>query len=164
MQEGIQVLDELRLNFSPEGLFILNFTLFIIMLGVALDIKVSHIKEVFANPKPAIIGYCCQFFLLPAITFLLIWTLKDYLSPGVALGMILMAACPGGNISNFFSALAKGNPALSISLTALATLSASSRDQQWIKHANQYRVRPQLLMHFYENEYSGVLNNQQLEI
>jgi BASS family bile acid:Na+ symporter len=125
MQEGIQVLDDLKLNFSPEGLFILNFTLFFIMFGVALDIKISHIKEVFANPKPAIIGYCCQFFLLPAITFLLIWTLKDYLSPGVALGMILMAACPGGNISNFFSSLAKGNPALSISLTAMATLSAS---------------------------------------
>jgi BASS family bile acid:Na+ symporter len=125
MQEGIQVLDELQLNFSPEGLFILNFTLFFIMFGVALDIKISQIKEVFARPKPAVIGYCCQFFLLPAITFVLIWALKDLISPGVALGMILMAACPGGNISNFFSALAKGNPALSISLTALATLSAS---------------------------------------
>ena len=103
----------------------MNFTLFFIMFGVALDIKISHIKEVFVKPKPAIIGYCCQFFILPAVTYLLIWVLKDYVSPGVALGMILMAACPGGNISNFFSSLAKGNPALSISLTALATISAS---------------------------------------
>ena len=125
MHEGIQALDDLRLNFSQEGLFLLNFTLFFIMFGVALDIKISHIKEVFVKPKPAIIGYCCQFFILPAVTYLLIWVLKDYVSPGVALGMILMAACPGGNISNFFSSLAKGNPALSISLTALATISAS---------------------------------------
>ena len=63
-----------------------------------------------------------QFILLPAITFLLVYFLRPH--PGLALGMILVAACPGGNVSNFYSLVAGGNVALSVSLTGFATFFA----------------------------------------
>jgi bile acid:Na+ symporter, BASS family len=123
MKEALEVLDNVRLNFSPSGLFFLNITIAFIMFGVALDIKLQHFKDVFMKPKSAFVGVLSQFFLLPAITFLFIILLNP--TPTVALGMILIAACPGGNISNFMSAMAKGNVALSVSLTAIATLGAT---------------------------------------
>ncbi len=75
------------------------------------------------KPKSALVGAISQFFLLPLITFLFILVLNP--TPTVALGMILIAACPGGNISNFMTAMAKGNVALSVSLTAIATMAAT---------------------------------------
>jgi len=122
MFESLNALEHVRLNFSQEGLHFLNIALAIIMFGVALSIHVDDFRQIVARPKPAIIGYISQFFLLPAFTFLLVIAVD--VPPSVALGMILVAACPGGNISNFLSSLAQGNTALSVTLTALATLSA----------------------------------------
>ena len=123
MREALEVLDNVRLNFSQSGLLTLNITIAFIMFGVALDIRIQHFKDVVMKPRSAIVGVISQFLLLPAVTFLFILVLKP--TPTVALGMILIASCPGGNISNFMSALAGGNVALSVSLTALATLSAT---------------------------------------
>jgi bile acid:Na+ symporter, BASS family len=123
MKEAMEVLDHVRLNFSPSGLFALNVTIAFIMFGVALDIKWQHFKDVIMKPKSAVVGVISQFLLLPAVTFGFILILNP--TPTVALGMILIAACPGGNISNFMSAMAKGNVALSVSLTAVATLAAT---------------------------------------
>jgi len=123
MKEALEVLDHVRLNFSPAGLFALNVTIAFIMFGVALDIKLQHFKDLLMNPKSVIIGLFSQFLLLPAVTFLFIMLLNP--TPTVALGMILIAACPGGNISNFMTAMARGNVALSVSLTAIATLAAT---------------------------------------
>lgn len=123
MKEALEVLDHVRLNFSPTGLLALNIVIAFVMFGVALDIKLQHFKDVIMKPKSAITGVISQFFLLPLITFGFILILNP--TPTVALGMILIAACPGGNISNFMSALAKGNVALSVSLTAIATLAAT---------------------------------------
>lgn len=123
MKEALEVLDHVRLNFSPTGLLALNIVIAFVMFGVALEIKIQHFKDVIMNPKSAIIGIISQFLLLPAITFLFIIILNP--TPTVALGMILIASCPGGNVSNFMSSLAKGNVALSVSLTAVATLAAT---------------------------------------
>ncbi len=123
MSETMEILDNVRLNFSSTGLLALNIVIAFVMFGVALDIKIGHFKDVFMKPKSAISGLVSQFILLPAITFLLILLINPI--PTVALGMILVAACPGGNISNFMSALAKANVALSVSLTAFATLAAT---------------------------------------
>jgi BASS family bile acid:Na+ symporter len=124
MQETLAALDHVRLNFSPESLHMLNIALAFIMFGVALEIKLDHFKKILLHPKSAIIGAFSQFILLPFLTFLLVISLNRFLSPTMALGMILVAACPGGNISNFISSLAKANVALSVSLTAIATLLA----------------------------------------
>jgi BASS family bile acid:Na+ symporter len=92
------------------------------MFGVALQITTTDFKQLIHNPKPVLVGVASQFLLLPGLTFLLVLLLKPY--PSIALGMFMVAACPGGNISNFISQMAGGNSALSVSLTAIATLLA----------------------------------------
>ncbi len=122
MFESLEALDHVRLNFSQGSLLVLNIAIAFIMFGVALGIHLEDFREIFKNPKPTIVGYVSQFFLLPALTLLFIMIIRP--TPSVALGMILVASCPGGNISNFLSSLAKGNSALSVTLTAFATISA----------------------------------------
>lgn len=118
----LTILDSVRLNFTPAGLNIMNITLAFIMFGIALDLKFDQFKKVIQNPKSLLVGVGSQFLLLPGLTFLLVLLIKP--SPAVAFGMILVAACPGGNISNFMSHNAKANTALSITLTAIATIGA----------------------------------------
>ena len=113
-------IDEIKINFDNEGLWILNIAIAIIMFGVALGITIDDFKRLFKNPKIVFVGVLSQFILLPAFTFLGILIVKPY--PSLALGMMMIAACPGGNVSNFFSKMAGGNAALSVSLTAFATL------------------------------------------
>ncbi len=122
MFDNLEILDSIRLNFSPAGLIIMNFTMAVIMFGIALDLNIKKFREVIAQPKSLITGLISQFILLPAVTFLLIKIINP--SPAVALGMILVAACPGGIVSNFITSLAKGNVALSISMTAFTTIAA----------------------------------------
>jgi BASS family bile acid:Na+ symporter len=100
----------------------LNLALAFIMFGVALSLETRHFREVARNPKGFWVGVVSQFIFLPAITFLLVYFLRPH--PGLALGMILVAACPGGNVSNFYSLVAGGNVALSVSLTGFATFFA----------------------------------------
>jgi len=119
---GLSRIDWVKLNFSATSLLIMNITIAFIMFGVALEIKPENFKLVLKEPKSLILGIFSQFLALPALTFLLIYFIKP--TPTVALGMILVAACPGGNVSNFMTSLAKGNVALSISLTAFSTISA----------------------------------------
>lgn len=117
MNESI---DALRLNLDTGGLHIMNVSLAIIMFGVALELTVDDFRKVAKNPKGTVIGLASQFLLLPALTFLMVIVIQPH--PSFALGMMMVAACPGGNISNFFSLLARGNAALSVSMTAFATL------------------------------------------
>lgn len=124
MFEALKSMDSVRLNFSQDGLLVLNLTLAFIMFGVALGIKVDHFTRLVKDPKSIIVGFISQFLLLPLVTFIIVVLMRNIITPTVAMGMILVAACPGGNISNFMSALAKGNAALSVSLTAIATISA----------------------------------------
>lgn len=122
MHNSLEVLDHVRLNFSPSGLLFLNIALAFIMFGVALDIKIENFETILRKPKSALIGFISQIFLLPFFTFLLVIVINP--TPTVALGMILVAACPGGNISNFISSISRANVELSVSLTAITTLSA----------------------------------------
>lgn len=113
-------IDDIKINFDTELLWVLNIALAIIMFGVSLGITINDFKRLFKHPKIVFIGVLSQFILFPLVTFLLILLLKPHSS--FALGMLLVASCPGGNISNFYSKMGNGNPALSISLTAFATL------------------------------------------
>lgn len=115
-------IDTLQINFNAETLWVLNFALAFVMFGIALEISVADFRRLLKDPKPILVGAFSQFLILPAITFLLVLTMKPI--PSMALGMFMVAACPGGNISNFITHLAKGNTALSVSLTAIATLLA----------------------------------------
>lgn len=115
-------IDQVRLNFNPQGLFVINVAIGLMMLGVALELKLDDFKRIFRAPKAPVIGLAAQFILLPAFTFLLTLVLKP--PPSMALGMILVAACPGGNLSNLITYLAGGNCAVSVSMTAVSTAAA----------------------------------------
>ena len=120
--KGMQSLDSLNVHMGGgAGMLALNIVLAIVMFGVALGIKPKTFIDILKNPRSVIIGMVCQLILLPALTFLLTIICKDFLTPMVSLGMILVAACPGGNISNFITSLCKGNSELSVSLTAINT-------------------------------------------
>jgi len=116
------VVDQIQLNFNSKGLLIVNAAIGLMMLGVALELKLEDFKRVIRSPKAPGIGLLAQFILLPAFTFVLILILRP--QPSIALGMILVAACPGGNLSNLMTYLAKGNCAVSVSMTAISTLAA----------------------------------------
>ena len=115
----IDILDNSQLNFNQSSLLVLNLSLAVIMFGVALDLKKDDFLYVLKNPRGFVMGLFAQFLLLPGLTFLWVVFLEPPTS--VALGMFLVAACPGGNISNFMTHLAKGNTALSVSLTGFST-------------------------------------------
>ena len=118
----LAAIDQVRLNFNPQGLFVINAAIGLMMLGVALELKLDDFKRVFVAPKAPAIGLAAQFVLLPAFTFLLTLIIKP--PPSIALGMILVAACPGGNLSNIMTYLARGNCAISVSMTAVSTVAA----------------------------------------
>jgi len=118
----MQELDDVKINFDSSGLWVLNVALAIVMFGVALGITTDDFKHLFKQPKVVLVGLLSQFVLLPLLTFGVVIFIKP--QPSIALGMMMIAACPGGNISNFMTHLAKGNTALSVSLTAFATFFA----------------------------------------
>ncbi|UYZ23873.1 bile acid:sodium symporter family protein [Mesobacillus jeotgali] len=115
-------IDQVTLNFNSATLTIMNILIGFIMFGVALDLKVDDFKRTLSTPRPVLIGLIAQFFLLPAFTFLLVMIVKPL--PSIALGLFLVAACPGGNLSNFLTYLGKGNTPLSISMSAISTVLA----------------------------------------
>jgi BASS family bile acid:Na+ symporter len=113
-------IDLVRLNFSPASLVALNFILAFVLFGVALDMKFEDFKGIKAAPLATLIGLLGQFVMLPAVAYLLVLWLEP--APSIALGMMLVAACPGGNISNFLTHFARGNTALSITISAFSTI------------------------------------------
>ena len=117
-----QLVDSIHINFDTKSLWTLNLALALVMFGIALEIKVADFKRLLKKPKLVLTGVACQFLVLPALTFLLVWVTGPI--PSIALGMFMVAACPGGNVSNFFTHLAGGNSALSVTLTAIATMLA----------------------------------------
>jgi BASS family bile acid:Na+ symporter len=112
-------IDQVQLNFNPATLTLLNALIGLIMFGVALDIRADDFKRVVRDPRGPLIGLGAQFLLLPAMTFALVAIIDPL--PSIALGMMMVAACPGGNFSNFLAHHAKANSALSVSMTAIST-------------------------------------------
>ena len=115
-------IDSVVLNFSPMSMMILNAILAVVMFSIALELRPSDFGRLAKAPKALLTGLFSQFIVLPALTFCLVLIAQP--KPSIALGLILVAACPGGNISNFITHRAGGNSALSVSMTAFATVSA----------------------------------------
>lgn len=124
MREQLEALNGITINFGEGGMMIVNIILAFVMFGVALGIKPQTFKDVFTKPKSVILGVLLQWVALPAVTVAIALALSPVITPMIALGMILVASCPGGNISNFMSALSKGNIELSVSMTAITTAGA----------------------------------------
>lgn len=125
MKEQLESLSAITINFGQGGTTIVNILLAFIMFGVALGIKLNTFKDVFTKPQSLITGLILQWIGLPALTTILAILMNNWITPMVALGMILVASCPGGNISNFMSSFSKGNVELSVSMTAITSAFAT---------------------------------------
>lgn len=119
----MEALDQIQLSFSSGSLWALNGVLALLMFGIALELAPADFARVARQPKAALVGIVCQFLILPAATFLLVQLLRP--PPSVALGMILVAACPGGNVSNVIVYMSGGNSALSVGMTAISSAAAT---------------------------------------
>ena len=95
----------------------LPVTLAIITLGMGLSLTDKDFRNIFLQPKAVIIGLCCQMILLPLIAWLIVRSID--IDPVFKVGLMIIAACPGGATSNLITYLLRGNVALSISMTAL---------------------------------------------
>jgi len=115
--------DAIPLNFNPAGLVALNAIIALMVLGASLDLRVADLKRVFAKPAGIVAGLSAQAVLTPAATCLLTWVFK--VDPALSLGMILVAACPSGALSNVLTWRARGNVALSVGLTTVSSLAAT---------------------------------------
>jgi BASS family bile acid:Na+ symporter len=98
----------------------LPLALFIIMLGMGLGLTLKDFQRVLVEPKAVILGLIAQLILLPVVGFMLAGVFP--LSPELAVGLVIISACPGGATSNLMTYLARGNVALSITLTAISSL------------------------------------------
>ena len=107
---------------SPDLLtkVILPASLFLIMFGMGLSLRINDFKAVLKAPKAVTIGLIGQMLLLPLIAFVIAVFLN--LSPEIAVGLMIIALAPGGATSNMFTYLSKGDVSLSISLTAVVSL------------------------------------------
>lgn len=93
-------------------------TVALIMLAMGLGLTLQDFKRLAQKPKAAVVGLVCQMILLPLCGFLVAWVFE--LGPELAVGMVVLTACPGGAHSNLFTNLARGDTALSVTLTAVA--------------------------------------------
>jgi len=100
---------------------VLPAALFLIMLGMGLALKVADFRRVVEFPKAVVIGLLCQMLLLPAIGFGVV-KLVGLGTPELAVGLMVLTFCPGGTTSNMLTYLARGDVALSITLTAVVSL------------------------------------------
>lgn len=119
----METIDQLRINFSPEALLVLNGVLALLMFSIALDIRVDDFRQLARQPKPALVGLLSEYLYLPVVTLALVYLVEPAAS--IALGMVLLSVCPGGSTSNYATYLARGNTALSVMLTSVTTLGAA---------------------------------------
>ncbi len=156
--ETIAQIDAINVNMNETGMNIINIVLAFVMFGVALGIKPATFISILQKPKSIIIGIICQLVLLPCLTLLLAIAMNGMISPMIALGMLLVASCPGGNISNFITSLSKGNTELSVSLTAFNTAACIFTTPMnfafwgglYLKFAEKSFILPELSIPFWE--------------
>ena len=112
--------DDITIDFDESSLTILKIVIALILFGVALDTRLEDFAAVARRPVPILVGVVAQFVVLPATTLLL--TIVLDVRGSVALGMILVACCPPGNVSNILTHRAGGDVALSVSMTAVSNV------------------------------------------
>lgn len=113
----------LPIHFDPASLIALNLIMACMMFGVALSLRLEDFRRILLAPVAPLAGLVAQFLLLPLATCLFTWALA--IDAELALGMMLVAACPGGSFSNIMTWLGRGNVAVSVSMTAVSSLAAT---------------------------------------
>lgn len=120
---GIAELDGLRIALDPIGQVGVSIALMLVMFSVALGLRVDDFRFVLDKPLLFVGGVIAQVLLLPLVTFLLILAMAP--PPSIALGMIVVACCPGGTVSNLMTYLSRGSIAVSVALTASSSMLAA---------------------------------------
>ncbi len=115
-------IDQVHLHFSPASLGMLNVVLGLVMFGVALELKVDDFRNALKTPRALALGLVGHHLLFPAMTYVLVTLIQP--TPSIGLGMLLVASCPAGHVSNFLTHFSRGNTALSVSVSATSTLLA----------------------------------------
>lgn len=115
-------IDAVLIQIDATGQAVLGAVLALIMFGVALDLRVADFRAVLRKPLAPLTGFAAQALVLPALTWAMTMVLQP--QPSVALGMIIVGSCPGGNVSNLITHIARGNTALSVCMTALSSVVA----------------------------------------
>lgn len=120
---NIEELDTMTIPMGDGTQLFLIFILGMMMFSVALGLKPKHFEFFRTDPKHYFTGVVAQVIGLPLLTLGLVYLINP--APSLALGMILVACCPGGNISNILALFARANTALSVSMTATSSLAAA---------------------------------------
>lgn len=113
-------LDQVSLSFSPSATLVLQCILAIVVFGVSLELSFSDFARLLRQPRPVIAGLLSQLVALPLFTFALVLVLDPL--PSLALGMMMTAACPGGNMSNVLTHWSHGRTSVSMTLTTVSSL------------------------------------------
>jgi len=116
-------IDNFQLELGGGSEVAMMFILSMMMFAVALGLRTEHFRFFKTNPKIYFAGVFAQLIGLPLLTLGLCFLLTPL--PSIALGMILVACCPGGNVSNLLALFGKANTALSVSLTATSSIAAA---------------------------------------
>ncbi|MGB1562092.1 MAG: bile acid:sodium symporter family protein [Sinimarinibacterium flocculans] len=115
-------IDQIQLSFSPDAALVLQAILAVVVFGVALELRLSDFRQLLREPRLVLIGLSSQLVALPLLTLLLVGIAKP--APSIALGLMLTAACPGGNMSNVLTHWAGGRTSLSMAMTTISSLVA----------------------------------------
>jgi len=118
-----ETLDSLRIVLDPLGQAGVALALMLVMFGVALGLRVQDFRILADKPTLYLGGVVAQIVLLPLVTFGLIILISP--PPSIALGMIVVACCPGGSVSNLLTYLSRGDIAVSVALTATSSMLAA---------------------------------------
>jgi len=118
----MQAIDQATFNFNPQiGLAVAVMVGFLVF-AVALDLTWEQFRQVLRKPKAPGVGLLAQYLVLPAVAFGIGLLMAD--TPSIALGLLLVACCPAGALSNYLTGVARGNVATSVSMTAISTLTS----------------------------------------
>lgn len=118
-----ETLDSLRIVLDPLGQAGVALALMLVMFGVALGLRVQDFRILADKPSLYLGGVLAQIVLLPLVTFGLILLISP--PPSIALGMIVVACCPGGSVSNLLTYMSRGDIAVSVALTATSSMLAA---------------------------------------
>ena len=115
-------INRVEFHFDPKIGIISGVMVAIMVFSVALDLRWSQFERIMRRPLAPAIGLIGQFFILPALSYVIGRFMID--TPSVALGLLLVASCPGGSMSNYLSHLAHGDVATSVAMSAVSTVTA----------------------------------------
>jgi BASS family bile acid:Na+ symporter len=116
----MDAIDQAEFQFSPTVGIAVAVMVGFLVFAIALDLTWRQFRAVLRRPKAPAIGLVAQFIILPAVAFAVGMLLAE--TPSIALGLLLVACCPAGALSNYLTSVAKGNVATSVSMTAISTL------------------------------------------